>query len=56
MPLTILVGDWPSANQTMAKALDFAGYGYRFEFGSGGQSLRHGGALFAESRLWLWRH
>ncbi len=48
-------GDWPLANQTMAKALDYAGYDHRFEFGVGGHSLRHGGAIFAESLRWLWR-
>ena len=47
-------GDWPLANQTMAKALEWSGYNYRFEFGVGGHSLRHGGALFAESLRWLW--
>jgi len=52
---SIIVGDWPLANQAMAKALDFAGYDYRFEFGTGGHSLRHGGALFADSLRWLWR-
>ena len=48
-------GDWPLANQTMAKALEWAGYDHRFEFGQGGHSLRHGGAIFAESLRWLWR-
>ncbi len=48
-------GDWPLANQAMAKALEWSGYDYRFEFGVGGHSLRHGGALFAESLRWLWR-
>ncbi len=48
-------GDWPLANQTMAKALDWAGYDYRFEFGVGGHSLRHAGAIFADSLRWLWR-
>jgi enterochelin esterase-like enzyme len=48
-------GDWPLANKTMANALEFAGYDSRFEFGVGGHSLRHGGALFAESLRWLWR-
>jgi enterochelin esterase family protein len=50
-----ITGDWPLANQTMAKALAFAGYDYRFEFGTGGHSLRHGGAIFADSLRWLWR-
>ena len=49
------VGNWPLANQEMASALAFAGYEYRFEFGAGGHSLRHGGSLFAESLRWLWR-
>ena len=48
-------GDWPLANQTMAKAFEYAGYDYRFEFGTGGHTLRHGGALFADSLRWLWR-
>jgi len=49
----IIVGDWPLANKSMARALDYAGYNYRFEFGEGGHSLRHGGAMFAESLTWL---
>ena len=51
----IVIGSWPLANQTMAAALGFAGYDYRFEFGEGGHNLRHGGALFAETLRWLWR-
>ena len=51
----IVIGSWPLANQTMAAALDFAGYDCRFEFGEGGHNLRHGGALFAETLRWLWR-
>lgn len=50
-----ITGDWPLANQTMASALRFAGYDYRFEFGVGGHSLRHGGAIFADTLRWLWR-
>lgn len=48
-------GDWPLANQALAKALSFAGYDSRFEFGTGAHNLRHGGAVFAESLRWLWR-
>jgi enterochelin esterase family protein len=51
----ILVGDWPLANKTMANALEFSGYDYRFDFGSGGHNLRHGGAVFADTLRWLWR-
>ncbi|MCR9259494.1 MAG: alpha/beta hydrolase-fold protein [Pseudomonadaceae bacterium] len=50
-----LFGDWPTANQAMAKALAYAGYDFRFEFGAGGHTLRHGGALFADTLRWLWR-
>ena len=50
-----IFGDWPLANQTMAKAFEYAGYDFRFEFGTGGHTLRHGGALFADSLRWLWR-
>lgn len=50
-----LSGDWPLANRTMARALDYAGYDHRFVFGTGGHSLRHGGAIFADSLRWLWR-
>jgi enterochelin esterase-like enzyme len=50
-----ITGDWPLGNRTMASALAFAGYDHRFEFGVGGHSLRHGGAIFADSLRWLWR-
>ena len=50
-----IFGDWPLANQTMAKAFEYAGYDFRFEFGTGGHTLRHGGALFADALRWLWR-
>lgn len=52
---TTIFGDWPTANLAMDKALTYAGYDHRFEFGQGGHSLRHGGALFAETLRWLWR-
>lgn len=50
-----LAGDWPLANKTLANACAYAGYDYRFEFGTGGHSLRHAGALFADTLRWLWR-
>ena len=49
----IILGNWPLANQQMAAALSFAGYDVRFEFGTGGHNLRHGGALFADALRWL---
>ena len=50
-----LFGDWPLANKAMANALAYAGYEHRFEFGTGGHNLRHGGAIFADSLRWLWQ-
>lgn len=50
-----LAGDWPLANRTIANALAYASYDHQFVFGTGGHSLRHGGAIFADSLRWLWR-
>ena len=49
----IIVGNWSLANKMMAQALLFAGYETKFVFGEGGHSLRHGGAIFADSLRWL---
>ena len=48
-------GNWPLANQQMAKALKFAGYDYQFVFGQGFHSPRHGRAILPDSLRWLWR-
>jgi enterochelin esterase-like enzyme len=48
-------GNWPLANQTLAKSLQFAGYDYKFEFGQGFHSNRHGRAILPASLRWLWR-
>jgi enterochelin esterase-like enzyme len=48
-------GNWPLANQQMAKSLAFAGYDYKFVFGHGFHSDRHGRAIFPDSLRWLWR-
>lgn len=48
-------GNWPLANQQMAKALAFRGYDHRFVFGEGFHSNAHGKAIFPESLKWLWR-
>jgi enterochelin esterase family protein len=50
-----LSGDWPLANKQIASSLTYAGYDHHFEFGMGGHTLRHGGAVFADSVRWLWR-
>ncbi|HEU5116158.1 MAG TPA: alpha/beta hydrolase-fold protein, partial [Isosphaeraceae bacterium] len=38
-------GNWPLANQQMAKSLAFAGYDYTFVFGEGFHSNKHGRAV-----------
>jgi len=39
----------------MAAALKFRGYDYRFEFGDGAHTHKHGGSLLPEALKWLWR-
>ncbi|HEX9368234.1 MAG TPA: alpha/beta hydrolase-fold protein [Vicinamibacterales bacterium] len=48
-------GNWPLANQTLARSLAYAGYDYRFELGHGFHSNRHGRALLPDTLRWLWR-
>jgi enterochelin esterase-like enzyme len=48
-------GNWPLANQSMAKALAFKGYDYQFSYGHGSHSGRHGEAILPQSLRWLWR-
>jgi enterochelin esterase-like enzyme len=48
-------GNWPLANQQMAKSLAFAKYDYKFVFGTGGHSGLHGGTILPEAMQWLWR-
>jgi enterochelin esterase family protein len=50
-----LHGSWPLANQSMAAALKYMKYDYKFEFGDGGHNGKHGGAILPESLRWLWR-
>jgi len=48
-------GNWPLANQTLAKSLSFAGYDYKFVCGHGFHSPNHGRAILPDSLRWLWR-
>jgi enterochelin esterase-like enzyme len=48
-------GNWPLANQQMAKALKFAGYDYQFVYGEGFHSNRHGRSMLPDALRWLWR-
>ena len=48
-------GDWPLANQEMARAFAFKHMDYKFVFGGGNHSGSHGTAILPESLRWLWR-
>ncbi|NJN00587.1 MAG: hypothetical protein HC793_02935 [Aquincola sp.] len=44
-----------TSGREMAAALEFRGYDYRFEYGDGAHTHKHGGALLPETLRWLWR-
>lgn len=48
-------GNWPLANQQMALALKFKGYDYKFEYGNGRHSGKHGGSILPDTLRWLWQ-
>lgn len=48
-------GNWPLANQQMAKSLAFKDYDYKFVYGTEAHNGKHGGAIFPDSLRWLWR-
>ena len=48
-------GDWWMANQSLERALTFAGYDVRHAWGDGGHDRRHATAIFPEAVEWLWR-
>ena len=53
--LNNFVGDWWKANETMERALTFAGYNVRHTWGEGGHSGQHGTAIFPQAMRWLWQ-
>ena len=53
--LDLIYGNWPLANQEMAKALEYSGYDYKFVYGEGGHTLDHGASILPETLEWLWR-
>lgn len=53
--LNIYGGDWWMANQTMERALTFAGYEVNHVWGEGAHNGRHGTALFPDAMKWLWK-
>ena len=50
----LVLGNWFLASRQMAAALAYAGYEHQFVAGTGGHSLRHGGALLPDTLRWLW--
>jgi gluconolactonase len=48
-------GDWWMANQTMERALTFAGYEVNHAWGDGGHTGKQGTAVFPDAMRWLWK-
>jgi sugar lactone lactonase YvrE/enterochelin esterase-like enzyme len=49
------VGDWWMSNQTMQRALDFAGYQVEHVWGEGTHNRKHAVVLFPDAMRWLWK-
>jgi gluconolactonase len=48
-------GDWWMANQTLERALVFAGYEVNHVWGEGAHNGRQGTAIFPDAMRWLWK-
>jgi gluconolactonase len=53
--LNIYAGDWWKANETMERALTFAGYEVQHSWGEGQHNGKHGTAIFPAAMRWLWK-
>lgn len=53
--LNIYAGDWWKANETMERALIFAGYDVQHVWGEGAHNGKQGTALFPQAMRWLWK-
>lgn len=53
--LNIYAGDWFKANETMERALTFAGYDVAHVWGEGEHNGKHATAIFPEAMRWLWK-
>ncbi|MDQ2774048.1 MAG: SMP-30/gluconolactonase/LRE family protein [Acidobacteriota bacterium] len=49
------MGDWWMSNQTMERALEFAGYDVRHVWGVGTHNDQQAAMLFPEAMRWLWK-
>jgi gluconolactonase len=47
-------GDWWMANQTMQRALTYAGYEVKHAWGEGAHNGKHATAIFPDALRWLW--
>src|SRR5215471_3697257 len=53
--LNIYAGDWWMANQTMERALTFAGYELAHVWGDEAHNGKHATAIFPDAMRWLWK-
>ena len=53
--LNIYGGDWWMANQTLERALTFAGYEVQHGWGEGAHNGKHATAIFPDAMRWLWK-
>ncbi len=53
--LNIYAGDWWMANQTMNRALEWAGCEVEHVWGEDGHNHNHGAAIFPQAMRWLWK-
>jgi sugar lactone lactonase YvrE/enterochelin esterase-like enzyme len=49
------VGDWWMGNQTLQRALEFAGYDHQHVWGTGPHSGKHATAIFPDAMRFLWK-
>ena len=53
--LNIYAGDWWMANQTLERALIFAGYEVQHVWGEGAHNQKHATSIFPDAMRWLWK-
>ncbi len=53
--LNLYGGDWWMANQEMERALTFAGYEVKHDWGTGGHNGQHATRIFPDAMRWLWQ-
>jgi gluconolactonase len=53
--LNLYAGDWWMANQTMERALTFAGYEVQHAWGDGGHNGKQSTMIFPDAMRWLWK-